>query len=90
MRLQVGLYSYRSPYLSESYQFHNVSTDGDETTYSLFTVFENYSKCRIIIFLILALSTNFCPIISDLSGNTVLLQASDFQKLANMEIFGHF
>ena len=42
------------------------------------TLFENFSKCRIWI---LAFSTNFCPIKSDLSGNTVWPQASDFQKL---------
>ena len=35
-------------------------------------------------FLILAFSTNFCPIKSDLSGNTDWPQASDFQKLANL------
>ena len=32
------------------------------------TLFENYSKCCIWI---LAFSTNFCPIKSDLSGNTI-------------------
>ena len=40
--------------------------------------------------LILAFSTNFCPIKSDLSGNTVWPQASDFQKLAKMDHFWHF
>ena len=35
------------------------------------TLFENYSKCRIIVFLILAFSTNLCPFKIDLSGNTV-------------------
>ena len=39
---------------------------------------------------ILAFSTNFCPIKSDLSGNTVWQQASDFQKLAIMDHFWHF
>ena len=33
-----------------------------------FTMFENYSKCRILNFGIII---NFCPIKSDLSGNTV-------------------
>ena len=33
------------------------------------TMFENYSKYRIRMFLILAFSTNFCRIKSDLSGN---------------------
>ena len=37
---------------------------------------------------ILAFSTNFCPIKTDLSGNTVWPQASDFQKLAKLAIFG--
>ena len=49
------------------------------------TVFENHTKCHI---LILAFSTNFCPIKTDLSGNTVWPQASDFQKLAKLAIFG--
>ena len=51
------------------------------------TLFENYSKCRIWIF---AYSANFCPIKTGLSGNTVWPQASGFQKLANLEHFGHF
>ena len=51
------------------------------------TVFENSSKCSIWI---LAFSTNFCPIKTDLSGNTVWPQASGFQKLAKMDHFGHF
>ena len=52
-----------------------------------FTLFENYSKCRIWI---LAFSTNFCPIKVDLSGNTVWPQASVFQNLAKMDHFWHF
>ena len=39
---------------------------------------------------ILAFSTNFGPIKADLSGNTVWLQASGFQKLAKMDHFWHF
>ena len=39
------------------------------------------------IFLILAFSTKFCPIITDMSGNTVWPQASGFQKLAKMDRF---
>ena len=54
---------------------------------SIPTVFENDSKCR---FLILAFSTNFCPIKIDLYGNTVWPQASGFQKLAKMDHFWHF
>ena len=38
----------------------------------------------------LAFSTNLCPIKSDLSGNTCWPQASDFQKLAKMDIFWCF
>ena len=41
-------------------------------------------------FWILAFSTNFCPIKTDLSGNTVWPQASGFQKLAKMANFWHF
>ena len=52
-----------------------------------FEMFENYSKCRIWI---LAFSTNFCPIKSDLSGNTVWPQASGFQKLDKKNHFWHF
>ena len=37
----------------------------------IITLFENYSKCRILIFDILAFSNNFCPIKSDLFGNSV-------------------
>ena len=36
------------------------------------------------------ISTNFCRIKIDLSGNTVWPQASDLQKLAKMDNFGHF
>ena len=39
---------------------------------------------------ILAFSTNFCPIKTDLSGNTVWPQASGFQKLTKMDYFWHF
>ena len=41
-------------------------------------------------FLILAFSANFCPITSDLSGNTVWSQVSGFQKLAKIDHFWHF
>ena len=56
-------------------------------TFLVFTLFENYSKCRIWI---LVFSTNFCPIKTDLSGNTVWPQASGFQKIAKMDHFWHF
>ena len=39
---------------------------------------------------ILAFSNNFCPIKIDLSGSTVWPQASGFQKLAKLTIFGIF
>ena len=41
-------------------------------------------------FWVLAFSTNFCPIKTDLSGNTIWPQASGFQKLAKMIHFGIF
>ena len=47
-------------------------------------MFENYLKCCIWI---LVSSTNFCPIISDMSGNTVWPQASGFQKFAKFAKF---
>ena len=53
-------------------------------------LFKNYSKCHIWIFGILGFSTNFCPIKTVLSGNTVWPQASGFQKLAKMDHFWHF
>ena len=52
-------------------------------------MFENHPKCRIE-FWIFAFSTNFCPIKTDLSGNTVWPQASGFEKLAKMNHFWHF
>ena len=50
------------------------------------TLFENHSKCRT--FWILAFSTNFCPILVDLPGNTVWLQALVFQN--STKYFWHF
>ena len=41
-------------------------------------------------FWILAFSTNFCPIKTDLSGNTVWPLASGCQKLAKIDHFSHF
>ena len=38
-------------------------------------------------FSILVFSTNFCPIESDMSVNTVWLQASGYQKLAKITLF---
>ena len=51
------------------------------------TLFENYSECRIWI---LAFFFIFCPIKTDLSGNTVWPQASVFQKLAKIDHCWHF
>ena len=57
----------------------------------LLAAFSTYPQVHIVwIFGILAFSTNFCPIKTDLSGNTVWLQASDFQKLVKMDHFWHF
>ena len=53
-------------------------------------MFENYSKCRFFDFSILVISNNFYPIKSDLTGNAVRPQASGFQKLAKLTIFGIF
>ena len=41
-------------------------------------------------FTILAFSTIFWPIKTDMSGNTVWPQASGFQNLAKRDLFGHF
>ena len=41
-------------------------------------------------FSILAFFTNFCPIKIDMTGNTVLLQTSGFQKFVKMDNFWHF
>ena len=49
-------------------------------SFNVFTLFENHPKCLILNSLILAFSTNFCPIKTDMSGNTVWPQASVFQK----------
>ena len=54
------------------------------------TVFESKPKCLILNLSILAFSANFCPIKSDLSGNTVWPQASGFLKVAKLDYFGHF
>ena len=53
---------------------------------------ENYLKCPISIFQLLAFSTNFCPIKIDLPGNAVWLQASSFQKKKSpkLTIYGIF
>ena len=58
--------------------------------WSIVTVFENHPKCRIRIFQFWYFSPIFCLFKSDLSGNTVWLQASGFQKLAKVTILGTF
>ena len=44
------------------------------------TAFENRQKCLIFIFNF-GISTNFCPVKNDLSGTTVWLKTSVFQKI---------
>ena len=75
--------------LSPSYQITTQRRQWDlfSNFQLLCTLFKNYPKCRIWI---LAFSTNFCPIKTDLSGNTVWQLASGFQKLAKMDHFCHF
>ena len=41
-------------------------------------------------FWILAFSTNFCPIKTDLSGSTVWPEALGFQEIVKMDHFWHF
>ena len=68
-------------------------TADDGLTYdylALVHMFENHSKCCIWNFGFWAFSTNFWPIKTDLSCNTVLPQALGFQKLAKMDHFGIF
>ena len=62
------------------------SPDMFEVVLYTFTVFKNHPKCRIWI---LAFSTSFWPIHTDLSGNSVLPQALGFQKLAKIDHFWH-
>ena len=51
---------------------------------------KNFEKMFHLNFSILEFSINFGPIRTDLSGNTVWPQASGFQKLAKLTIFGIF
>ena len=53
-----------------------------------FLDFSYLAKCRTFDFSILSFSTHFCPIKSDLPGNTVWPQASGFQKLVKRTILG--
>ena len=75
-----SIFHYYSLLLSTTYIFHNLL---------LHSVWKS-PKMSHLNFSILAFSTNFCPIKTDLSGNTVWPQTSDFQKLAKMTIFGIF
>ena len=54
------------------------------------TLVENNLKILHLNFSVWAFPTNFCPIKSDLAGNTVCPQALGFQKLAKFNIFGVF
>ena len=60
------------------------------STFSILTLFENYSKCRIWIFQFWHFPPIFGPIKTEQSGNTVWPQALGFQKLAKIAHFGHF
>ena len=69
----------------------------NETCLGIFIPYEIYphcvwksSKMSHLNFSIMAFSINFCPIVSDLSGNTVWPQASGFQKPAKIDYFCHF
>ena len=81
-RLAWSWQQWRSPQHTSSCHHGWGLTLGPATSLS-----KNYSKCRILIFEILAFFTNFCPFKTDLSGNTVWPQASDFQKLAKIDLF---
>ena len=54
------------------------------------SVWKSPKMSHLNFFSILAFSTNFCPIKTDLSGNTVWPQDLGFQKLAKLDHFGHF
>ena len=64
-----------------------ISKKNESITLALHSVWKS-PKMSNLSFSTLAFSTIFCPI--DLSGNTVWLQASGFQKLAKWTIFWHF
>ena len=53
-------------------------------------MFENNSKYCIWFFSNFGIFANFCPIKTDLSGNTVWPQALGFQKLVKTDHFWHF
>ena len=65
------------------YQIHQIQIRIIFLPLTLSTLFENYSKCRIWSFLNLAFSTNFCPIKTDLSGNTVWPKLQVFKNSPN-------
>ena len=67
----------------------NASVEGDLTFKRAHIVWK-LLKMSHFNFWIWAFSTNFCPIKTDLSGNTVWPQASGFQKIAQMDHFWHF
>ena len=56
----------------------------------LCTVFENYQNCRILIFLTLTFSANFCPIKSDMSGNTRIANVARFARNFECDFFFDF
>ena len=57
---------------------------------SLFCVLHSVWKSPKISHLNFGISTNFWPIKTDLSGNSVWLQALGFQKFAKLDHFWHF
>ena len=69
----------------------NIRTPGPSASLRLFrhSVWK-LLKMSHLNFLILAFATNFCPIKTDLSGNTVWPQASGFQKFTKRDHFWHF
>ena len=65
------------------------STEQKENCSPLHSVWKSPTMSHLN-FLILAFSTNFCPIKTDLPGNAVWPQTLGFQKLAKLDHFWHF
>ena len=84
--------SWRNPIsISKKANFHkNVIYDGFSGLIPHTHIVWKLLKMSHLNFWILTFSTNFCPMKTDLSGNTVWPQASGFQKLAKMDHFWHF
>ena len=68
----IGLGILTGHFLNQHVTENRIKTNLDQSSARhLGTVFENYPKCRILTFAILAFSTNFCSFKNDLSGNIV-------------------